>query len=145
MMDWSWVMGKYWYKIDREVGYQGVWVWVAVGAILQYTASAAGVVVEGVSSRQRPNQPLLVHVVVAGSVVVGSAVDVGITVVVLSLQPNHPGVLQVLVVVSVDVVVELCVVVVSSLQPHQPGVLHVSVLVLVLLVLVGMLVVAGLV
>ena len=48
-------------------------------------------------------------------------------VVVLSLQPNHPGVLQ----VDVDVVVVVgsvvVVVVVLSQQPNQPGVLHVDV------------------
>jgi len=55
-------------------------------------------------------------------------------VVVGSLQPNQPGVLQVEVEVD-DVLVEVVVVVVgpdvvfSSRQPHQPGVLHVSVLV----------------
>jgi hypothetical protein len=60
----------------------------------------------------------------------------GTVVVVLSLHPNQPGVLHVVVVV--DVVVELVdvlvpvVVVVSSRQPHQPGVLHVSVRVRVL-------------
>lgn len=53
--------------------------------------------------------------------------------VVLSLQPNQPGVLQVEVdVLVVVVVVVVPVVVVSSKQPHQPGVLQVSVLVLVL-------------
>jgi hypothetical protein len=47
-----------------------------------------------------------------------------------SLQPNQPGVLQVVVVsVLVIVVVEVvdAVVVDSSRQPHQPGVLQVSV------------------
>jgi len=52
-------------------------------------------------------------------------------VVLSSLQPNQPGVLQ------VEVDVELVLVVpeadvVSSKQPHQPGVLHVDVRVLVL-------------
>jgi hypothetical protein len=59
--------------------------------------------------------------------------------IVLSLQPNQPGVLHVLVLDSdvdvmmgsVDVVVAGAVVEVSSRQPHQPGVLQVSVLVLV--------------
>lgn len=49
---------------------------------------------------------------------------------VLSLQPNQPGVLQVLVLVDEDEVMVLAgfvVVVVGSLQPHQPGVLQVSV------------------
>ena len=62
--------------------------------------------------------------------------------VVSSLQPNQPGVLQVvdfdfvvvlvdvMVTVTISVVVEvLLVVVVSSKQPHQPGVLQVDVLV----------------
>jgi hypothetical protein len=52
-----------------------------------------------------------------------------VVVVTLSLQPNQPGVRQVVVVVvvtSVDVLVPP-VVVVSSKQPHQPGVLQVSV------------------
>lgn len=52
-----------------------------------------------------------------------------VVIVVLSLQPNQPGVKQVVVVVvrtSVDVLVPV-VVVVSSKHPHQPGVLQVSV------------------
>jgi hypothetical protein len=56
-----------------------------------------------------------------------------VVVVVSSLQPNHPGVLQVEVVVVVVVLVEVTgfVVVVSSKHPHQPGVWHVDVRVLV--------------
>lgn len=117
---------------------------MAVGFILQCAASA-GVVVNGTSLQ--PNQPLLVHVVVAGSEVVGSGSDVVIAVVVLSLQPNQPGVSQVVVDVGANVVVDSCVfvVVVGSLQPHHPGVLHVSVRVRVLLVLVGKIVVVVLV
>lgn len=107
---------------------------MAVGSVLQYRASAAGVAVKGVLSLQRPNQPLLVHVVDVAGVVVGSLFDVVGAVVVLSLQPNQPGVSQVLVDVVVDVEVLAGVVVVGSLQPHHPGVLHVSVLVLVLVV-----------
>lgn len=78
-------------------------------------------------------------VVVAGVddvVMLGSAGEgevTGSVVVVLSLHPNQPGVLHVVVVV-VDVVVVVVeaglVVVDSSKQPHQPGVLHVSVRVL---------------
>jgi hypothetical protein len=71
-------------------------------------------------------------------VIVGRADEGDVTgsaVVVLSLHPNQPGVLHVVVVV-VDVVVVVVeaglVVVVSSRQPHQPGVLHVSVRVRVL-------------
>lgn len=87
-------------------------------------------------SRQ-PNQPGLRHEVVVvnvgagvgvGPVVVASVVVVG------SLHPNHPGVLQVEVeVVEVsEVVVDIIdVVVVSSRQPHHPGVWHVEVLDLV--------------
>ena len=44
-----------------------------------------------------------------------------------SLQPNQPGVLQVDVDEEDVVLVEVAVVVVSSRQPHHPGVLHVSV------------------
>lgn len=72
-----------------------------------------------------------------------------------SLQPNQPGVWQVVVGVGGDVVVVvvgemgavdfvedglLVVVVVVSLQPHQPGVLHVTV-VLLLDILVNVVVV----
>jgi len=54
-----------------------------------------------------------------------------------SLQPNHPGVLQVSVAVGVLVLVgSLVVVVVSSLQPNHPGVLQVVVVVVVVMVLV---------
>ena len=55
--------------------------------------------------------------------------------VVLSRQPNHPGVLHVDVELVVVVMLVLVAVpeveVVSSKQPHQPGVLQVSVRVLV--------------
>jgi len=73
-------------------------------------------------------------------VAVGVVVDV-VEVVVLSLQPNQPGVWHVVVEVVVTsevVVVEVpVVVVVSSKHPHQPGVLQVSVRVRVLEVEVG--------
>jgi hypothetical protein len=63
----------------------------------------------------------------------GPGVAVAVVVVVGSLHPNHPGVLQVEVLVVDDsVVVEVVVVVVvvvSSRHPHQPGVLHVDVFV----------------
>jgi hypothetical protein len=53
---------------------------------------------------------------------------------VLSLQPNHPGVWQVLVLIElldeVVLVEDSVVVVLSSRHPHHPGVLQVSVLVL---------------
>jgi len=70
----------------------------------------------------------------------GAVGDVtGSVVVVGSLHPNQPGVLQLVVVVEVVVelveVVEPVVVVVSSKHPHHPGVLHVSVRVRVLVVL----------
>jgi hypothetical protein len=83
---------------------------------------------------QHPQKlPGVSHVVV---VVVLSVLDddevVVVVGVVLSLQPNQPGVLQVEVDVLVVVVVVAVPVVVSSKQPHQPGVLQVSVLVLVL-------------
>lgn len=59
--------------------------------------------------------------------------ELGVVVLTLSLQPNHPGVLQVevdVVVVVTMVVVTPEVVVVSSKHPHQPGVWHVEVRVL---------------
>lgn len=61
-------------------------VCVAVGAVRQYAYAASAEVVVGVGSRQRPNQPGLVHVVV----VVASSVVV-VSLVVLSLHPNQPG------------------------------------------------------
>lgn len=69
---------------------------------------------------------------------VADDVDESVVVVVLSLQPNHPGVLQVDVEdVDVDVVVDDSVVdVVVSKHPHHPGVSHVDVRVRVLVVLV---------
>jgi hypothetical protein len=107
------------------------------------------VVVGESSSRHLPNQPLLVQVVVVGSldVVVAVAVVVAV-VVVISLQPNQPGVWQVLVLVvavnELDDVVDIMVVV-ASRHPHHPGVLHVSVRVLeyVVLVLVAVELVVG--
>lgn len=66
----------------------------------------------------------------------GTGMAVPTVVVVGSLQPNQPGVLQVVVVEVfegdevVEVVVEV-VVAVSSRQPHHPGVLQVAVRVLV--------------
>lgn len=71
-------------------------------------------------------------VVNAGAVMVGSdvAAEFGVGVVTLSLQPNQPGVLHVVLLDEVGVVL--------SLQPNQPGVLHVLVVVVVLeLVVVG--------
>ena len=74
----------------------------------------------------------------------GPGVAVAIVVVVGSLHPNHPGVLQVevlvvddSVVVEVVVAVVVVVVVVSSRHPHQPGVLHVDVFVEVGVEVVG--------
>jgi hypothetical protein len=90
------------------------------------------VVVAG-SSRHLPNQPLLVQVVVVGSLGEDVVVVVMAAVVeaeVLSLQPNHPGVSQVLVleVTLVELtIVESVAVVLSSRHPHQPGVLQVCV------------------
>lgn len=88
-----------------------------------------------------------IEVEVDVAVAVGSTAEgevTGSVVVVLSLHPNQPGVLHVVVVV-VDVVVEVVedmpVEVVSSRHPHQPGVLHVSVRVLVLVELDEVLVV----
>ncbi len=60
----------------------------------------------------------------------------------VSLQPNHPGDRQVVVVyVVVTTGVVLLVVEVSSRQPHQPGVLHVVVLVRVEVVVADVVVV----
>jgi hypothetical protein len=70
---------------------------------------------------------VLVGVELTGSVLVTSVV-----VVVLSLQPNQPGVSQVEVEVDVVMVLVAGTLVVSSKQPHQPGVWQVEVLVLVL-------------
>jgi hypothetical protein len=70
---------------------------------------------------------------VAVGVADGAGMAVPTVVVVGSLHPNQPGVLQVVVVDVLDEddeVVEV-VVVVSSRQPHHPGVLHVVVRVLV--------------
>ena len=91
-----------------------------------------------------PNQPGWLQLVECDGLAVAVAeamVDEGaavaplvVEVVVGSLHPNQPGVLQVEV-VAVDVLVLILVfevVVVSSRQPHQPGVLHVVVRVLVL-------------
>jgi hypothetical protein len=47
--------------------------------------------------------------------------------VVLSLQPNHPGVWQVVVAFSSEVVVVVLGTEVLSLHPHQPGVSQVEV------------------
>ena len=94
-----------------------------------------------VGSLQPPNQPRLLHdvlllevgVVVTvreGAGVAEDVVDVSV-VVVGSLHPNHPGVLQVDVEVLVVVVDVVDVVVVVSRQPHQPGVSQVVVRVFV--------------
>lgn len=113
---------------------------------VQVVEEVGGEVVTGsVGSLQPPKKPGDVHVVETVLVVVVEDVGVGVgtavlegvagvVVVVLSLHPNQPGVLHV-VVVAVDVVLLVAVpvaVVVSSRHPHHPGVLHVSVLVRVL-------------
>jgi hypothetical protein len=76
--------------------------------------------------------------VVRGTVAEADGTAVPTIVVVGSLHPNHPGVLQVVVVVTdvLVLVLELVLVVFvdvldSSKQPHQPGVLQVVVRVLV--------------
>lgn len=61
-------------------------VCVAVAAVRQYACAACAGVVVDVGSRHRPNQPLLVQVVVVGSLVVVES-----SLVVLSLHPNQPG------------------------------------------------------
>lgn len=98
-----------------------------------------------------PNQPGL-HVVDLDAVIdagTDSDVRVGGSVVVVtvmfarSLQPNQPGLTQVVVVyvVVTTIWVEVVPVVLSSRQPHQPGVLQVDVLVYVVLVVVVVVVV----
>lgn len=52
---------------------------------------------------------------------------VEVVVVVASLQPNHPGVLQVVVLVTVGTVIDVVGAGEGSLQPNQPGVLQVVV------------------
>lgn len=121
---------------------------------LETSVGAGGVVadVDVVLSLQPPKNPRwtqLVDVLVVvddevlgsvarGVVRVGLGFESAAEVVVGSLQPNQPGVLQVLVEeVDVEVVVVVgvplaVVVVLSSRQPHQPGVLHVLVRVRVL-------------
>ena len=96
----------------------------------------------------QPNHPACVHDEDLVDGVVDAAIDLevvcGMVVVVIviltiSLQPNHPGVAQlvvVYVVVTIGVEVVCPVVVESSRQPHQPGVLHVVVLVLAVVVAV---------
>lgn len=88
----------------------------------------------------------VVVIVCAGSAL-GDVIVVVRVMVVGSLQPNQPGVLQEEVVMVLVMVVVEVVVVDSSRQPHQPGVLQVSVRVcevvldglLVLLVVVSLL------
>lgn len=111
-----------------------------VGTFLYHCESTVGLspeVVVVVGSRQPPNQPgswqVDVGVGVVGDVAEGKIL-VALIVVVGSLQPNQPGVLQVVVVVVVVemlvvvVVVDVLVVVLSK-QPHHPGVSQVDVLV----------------
>lgn len=99
---------------------------------------------DGEESWQPPNQPgcwhdvlegpLVVCVVVRGTDAEDDGAAVPTVVVVGSLQPNQPGVLQV-VVVEIDVLVLVLVLVLviivevldSSRQPHHPGVLQVVV------------------
>ena len=92
--------------------------------------------VDPVGSRQ-PNQPGSKHVVDVEGFDVGVCVSRGVevsvvVVVVTSLHPNQPGVLQVdvldVVVILVKEVMAVVVVVLSK-HPHQPGVSHVEVLV----------------
>ena len=98
--------------------------------------------VEVVLSLQPPKKPGCLHeyerVVdvmgadVAEGVADGAGTTVATVVVVGSLHPNQPGVLQVVVVEVLDEDEDVeVVVVVWSRQPHQPGVLHVLVRVLV--------------
>ncbi len=83
-----------------------------------------------VGSLHLPNHPGCLQVIleVVGLVVLvieGDRLGVGVDVVVVvvgSLQPNQPGVLQLVVVVVLEVLVVVVAVVVLSKQPHQPGV-----------------------
>lgn len=86
-------------------------------------------------------------VTIGAGTALGDVTVVVKVIVVGSLQPNHPGDLQEVVVMVLVMVVVGVVVVDSSRQPHQPGVLQVSVRVcdvvldglLVLLVVVSLL------
>jgi hypothetical protein len=80
-----------------------------------------------------------VVVTVGAGSALGDVIVVVKVIVVGSLQPNQPGVLQEEVVMVLVMVVVGVVVVDSSRQPHQPGVLQVSVRVCEV-VLVGLLV-----
>lgn len=125
-----------------------VHVVVALSLVLVFVVEVVVVLV--VVGSLHPHQPLLLQVVVVVVVtdvlvvVVGMVVTVGAgagaevryvvvyVVVASSLQPNQPGVRQVVVVtVLVSVTVLL---VLSSRHPHHPGVLQVSVRVLLLVV-----------
>lgn len=116
---------------------------LVIGGCVRVPGSGLVVVLVSSPSQQPQNLPGVSQVVVGVAVVVDvvvvrCGVVVVVTVlVVLSLHPNHPGVLQVDVedVDVVVVVVEIPVVVVSR-QPHQPGVLQVDVRVRVRVVVV---------
>lgn len=116
---------------------------LVIGGCVRVPGSGLVVVLVSSPSQQPQNLPGVSQVVVGVAVVVDAVVvRCGVVVVVtvlvvLSLHPNHPGVLQVDVedVDVVVVVVEIPVVVVSR-QPHQPGVLQVDVRVRVRVVVV---------
>jgi hypothetical protein len=87
----AYILTEYAYEStsERKKAYGAVWV--AVGAVRQYAYAASAevvVVAVGLGSRQRPNQPWLVHVVV---VVAELVVVVVVSLVVWSLHPNQPG------------------------------------------------------
>lgn len=77
--------------------------------------------------------------VIAGGVVMGCGCGVAVVdaVIVLSLQPNQPGVTHVVVAEEVVLDVVVVVVVVSSLHPNHPGVSQVEVDELVVVVVVA--------
>lgn len=117
---------------------------LVTGGCVRVPGSGLVVVVVSSSSQQPHHLPGVSQVVVGVAVVVVDDDDVVSCVVVavvtvlvvLSLHPNHPGVLQVDVDVDVVVVIVETPVVVVSRQPHQPGVLHVDVRVRVRVVVV---------
>lgn len=111
---------------------------LVMGGCVRVPGRGVGVVLVSSLSQQPHHFPGVSHVVVGVWVVVvtSEVVVIGFVVVVLSLHPNQPGVLQVDVEDVVLVLVAVTPVVVASRQPHQPGVLQVEVRVRVRVVVV---------